>query len=66
MWTMGRVTAWSQLRSGGRQGSATADELIAFGVRAGWQGEVLRYGREYARQVRSDWQVFVKAGETVR
>jgi uncharacterized protein (DUF2252 family) len=65
MWTMGRVTAWSQLRSGGRQGSAIADELIAFGGQAGWRPEVLRYGREYARQVKSDWGVFVRAGETV-
>ena len=64
MWTMGRVTAWSQLRSGGRQGSASADELIAFGGQAGWRGEVLRYARAYARRVGSDWQAFVKAGET--
>jgi uncharacterized protein (DUF2252 family) len=63
MWTMGRVTAWSQLRSGGRQGSAIADELIALGGRAGWSGEVLRYAREYARQVRSDWQTFAKAAD---
>jgi uncharacterized protein (DUF2252 family) len=63
MGTMGRVTAWSQLRSGGRQGSAIADELIAFGGRAGWSAELLRYGRDYARQVRSDWRAFAKAAE---
>jgi uncharacterized protein (DUF2252 family) len=62
MWTMGRVTAWSQLRSGGRQGSANADELIAFGGRVGWAGDVLRYAREYARRVRADWQAFSKDG----
>ena len=61
--TMGRLTAWSQLRSGGRQGSAIADELIAFGGRAGWSGELLRHAREYARQVKSDWLAFVKAVE---
>lgn len=61
MRTMGRVTAWSQLRSGGRQGSAIADALIAFGARAGWRAELLRYGREYARTVRSDWRQFSQA-----
>ncbi|MEH1934427.1 MAG: hypothetical protein V7L14_12055 [Nostoc sp.] len=30
MQTMGEVTAWDQLRSGGRQGSAIADDLIKF------------------------------------
>jgi len=61
MWTMGRVTAWSQLRSGGRQGSAIADELIAFGGRAGWRAELLRYARECAKRVRSDWRAFATA-----
>ena len=61
MRTMGRVTAWSQLRSGGRQGSAIADELIAFGGRSGWRVELLRYAREYARRVRSDWRAFAAA-----
>jgi uncharacterized protein (DUF2252 family) len=61
MRTMGRVTAWSQLRSGGRQGSAIADKLIAFGGHAGWSAEVLRYAREYARKVRSDWRAFAAA-----
>ena len=61
MWTMGRVTAWSQLRSGGRQGSAIADELISFGGHAGWPGELLRYARQYARQVKSDWRAFAQA-----
>lgn len=61
MRTMGRVTAWSQLRSGGRQGSAIADELIDFGGRAGWSADLLRYAREYARRVRSDWRAFSAA-----
>jgi uncharacterized protein (DUF2252 family) len=62
MWTMGRVTGWGQLRSGGRQGSAIADALIAFGGRAGWSGDLVRYAREYARQVQSEWKAFVKDG----
>jgi uncharacterized protein (DUF2252 family) len=59
--TMGKVTAWSQLRSAGRQGSAIADELIAFGGRSGWQGDVLEYAQSYAPQVTADWQAFRKA-----
>jgi uncharacterized protein (DUF2252 family) len=59
------VTAWSQLRSGGRQGSAIADELIAFGGHAGWSAELLRYARAYARQVRSDWRAFAAASVTL-
>ena len=63
MRTMGRVAAWGQLRSGGRQGSAIADELIAFAGKSGWQGEVLKYAQSYAQQVTADWQAFRKAAD---
>lgn len=56
--TMGRIAAWGHLRSGGRQGSATTDQLMAFAGRGGWQGEVLRYARSYAGQVAADFKVF--------
>ncbi len=55
---MGRATAWSQLRSSGRQGSAIADELVAFAGRGGWQAEVLKYAQDYAKRVESDWTAF--------
>lgn len=58
---MGEVTAWAQLRSSGRQGSATADELIAFGGRKDWKKSILDYGRSYARQVERDYKEFVAA-----
>jgi uncharacterized protein (DUF2252 family) len=58
---MGEVTAWAQLRSSGREGSATADELIAFGRRNDWKKPILDYGRSYARQVERDYRVFVAA-----
>jgi len=58
---MGEVTAWAQLRSSGREGSATADELIAFGRRNDWKKPILDYGRSYARQVERDYKVFVAA-----
>lgn len=61
--TMGRVTAWSQLRSAGRQGSAIADDLVSFAGKSGWQAEVLRYAQAYARQVRADWKAFRKAAD---
>jgi uncharacterized protein (DUF2252 family) len=57
--TMGAVTAWDQLRSGGRSGSAIADELIAFGARsASWQPDLLDYASAYAAQVNADYKTF--------
>ena len=40
--TMGRIVAWAQLRSAGREGSATADELIDFGPRKKWKEQHIR------------------------
>jgi len=56
--TMAEVTAWGHLRCSGRQGSATADELIAFGHTPGWQAEVLHYARGYAAQVMADFKEY--------
>jgi uncharacterized protein (DUF2252 family) len=60
---MGRVTAWAQLRSSGRQGSATADALISFAGTNGWQRRLIDYGRAYAAQVDRDYKQFVVARE---
>jgi uncharacterized protein (DUF2252 family) len=57
--TMAHATAWAQLRSGGRQGSAVADDLIAFAEASGWQRSLVDYGRLYAAQVERDFKVFV-------
>ena len=57
--TMGRVTAWAQLRSSGRQGSAISDDLIAFAEKGGWQSRLIDYGRAYAAQVERDYRAFV-------
>jgi uncharacterized protein (DUF2252 family) len=57
--TMARVTAWAQLRSSGRQGSAVADDLIAFADDSGWQRPLIDYGRLYADKVERDYKVFV-------
>jgi len=58
---MGRLIAWAQLRSSGRQGSATADELIAFAAASGWKRRIIDYGRSYETQVRQDYKRFVEA-----
>jgi uncharacterized protein (DUF2252 family) len=58
MVAMGRLVAWSHLRGSGRQGSAIADEWIAFGQRNEWRQPLLDYARSYARQVKKDWKEF--------
>lgn len=58
MHAMGNVVAWGHLRSGGRQGSAIADEWIAFAARGDWRSPLLEYAEAYARQVASDWNEF--------
>jgi uncharacterized protein (DUF2252 family) len=57
----GELLAWAQLRCGGRQGSAIADELIEFGRADWWQQELMAYCRFYATRVESDYQEFSKA-----
>jgi uncharacterized protein (DUF2252 family) len=59
--TMGNLTAWAQLRSSGRQGSAIADELIAFAQDPHWHQPLLDYTRAYSRQVMADYQDFCSA-----
>jgi uncharacterized protein (DUF2252 family) len=57
----GELLAWAQLRSGGRQGSAIADELIEFGRADWWQQELMAYSRFYATRVESDYAEYCKA-----
>jgi uncharacterized protein (DUF2252 family) len=56
--SMGRLLAWAQLRSAGREGSATADELIAFGQRSKWREKMLGASHDCAEQVRADAATF--------
>ncbi|AFY36129.1 DUF2252 domain-containing protein [Calothrix sp. PCC 7507] len=56
--TMGEITAWDQLRSGGRQGSAIADDLIKFAHSSDWRNQILDYARSYLGQVKQDYQEF--------
>ena len=55
---MGQILAWAQLRSAGRQGSAIADDLIAFGTRKKWKAKLLTAARSCAVQVKKDAALF--------
>ncbi|MFM6603256.1 MAG: DUF2252 domain-containing protein, partial [Dolichospermum sp.] len=59
--TMAEVTAWDQLRSGGRQGSAITDELINFGQSSQWHNSVLEYAVYYSQKVNQDFQEFCQS-----
>jgi uncharacterized protein (DUF2252 family) len=51
---MGRIVAWAQLRSAGRDGSAIADELIEFDWRKKWKEQLLGASHDCAVQARKD------------
>jgi uncharacterized protein (DUF2252 family) len=55
---MGHLLAWAQLRSAGRQGSAWADELIAFAGRKKMPAKLLDASQDLAEQALSDAQAF--------
>ncbi len=59
--TLGALSAWAALRSSGRQGSATADELIQFAQATDWPDAIIDYARTYAGQVRADYKAFCAA-----
>jgi uncharacterized protein (DUF2252 family) len=55
---MAQLSAWAQLRSGGRQGSAIADELIEFGSRKDWQMPLVELAVQCEAQVIEDWKTY--------
>lgn len=58
---MAILTASSQLRSGGIDGSATIDELKALGNSVGeWQQKIVDYALSYSNTVRKDYRQFQK------
>ncbi|OUM03234.1 DUF2252 domain-containing protein [Variovorax sp. JS1663] len=59
--TMGRMVAWGQLRSAGRQGSAIADELIAHGHDRKWHQPLLEASRACAADVALEWKTYCEA-----
>jgi uncharacterized protein (DUF2252 family) len=62
--SMGRLVAWSHLRSASWQGAASLDEWIAFGHASAWRQPMLDYAKSYAIQVKQDWQEFSEAYQT--
>lgn len=56
---MARLTAYAQLRSAGREGSANADALIAFGENSStWHEGVLNYAQAYSALSMSYYEDF--------
>lgn len=56
---MGRIVAWGQLRSSRWQGSASADELTAFGHNVeAWRPALIELAESFAKQVEADWRAF--------
>ncbi len=59
--SMAQLSAWAQLRSGGRQKSSIADELIAFGNRKDWQLPLIELATQCEAQVGADWKAYCEA-----
>lgn len=55
---MGELTASAQLRSSGRDGSATADTLIEFAADRSWPRMLRTVARDWAREIHRDWKAF--------
>jgi uncharacterized protein (DUF2252 family) len=63
--TMAQTTGFAHLHGSGKSGAAIADDLIAFGHSLNWQQELLIYAREYAKQVKIDYQSFCKVTQNL-
>jgi uncharacterized protein (DUF2252 family) len=61
MRTLSCIVAWGQLRSSGRDGSAIADALIAFGRDMTWRRALLELAQQGAAQVERDWREYADA-----
>ena len=65
--TMGGVMASAHLRSSGRQGSAIADDFVAFGLAIGsWKAPMLTSAVDAAQQVQQDFKTFAAAYDAGR
>jgi uncharacterized protein (DUF2252 family) len=56
--SLGCLAASAQLRSGGRDGSAIADEMIRFGTQKEWKEPLLAFAEAYAEQVEKDYEEY--------
>lgn len=64
--TMGMLTASSQLRSSGQDGSAITDNLKQFASDKVWQEAVLEYARQYSFTVKKYYTEFLEDYRTLR
>jgi uncharacterized protein (DUF2252 family) len=58
---LGRIVAWAQLRSAGREGAAGLEALIDFGPRRRWKTELLEASQHAAQQVADDAAAYNRA-----
>ena len=58
MFGMALLSASAQIRSSGRQGSASIDDLIEFGKNDQWRDAIIEYARNYAAKVKEDYRQF--------
>ena len=56
--TMGRLLAWDQIRSAGREGSACSDALISFAQGTGWVDSVLELAELMVKTTNQQWEEF--------
>ena len=65
---LGFLVAWAELRSSGRDGSATIDELAAFSRRQRYRRLIVDHARWYAQTAWKDWAAFREAyrGNAIR
>ncbi|MBC7711089.1 MAG: DUF2252 family protein [Rhizobacter sp.] len=61
MLAIGQCTAWSHLRGSGRQRSAIADELVAYGGDPSWPKELRKASAACADTIDAQWQTFAAA-----
>jgi hypothetical protein len=61
--TVGACLAWDQLRNSGRDGSASADAMIAHGGARGWQRPLLALASRCADQTERKYGLFLRARE---
>ena len=56
---MGQIVAWSQLRSSGQQGAASADALVAFSANSkGWRNALITAAEGCAAQNLAAWNAY--------
>jgi uncharacterized protein (DUF2252 family) len=58
---MGRLVAWGQLRSSGRQRSASADQLIEYWGKGTRVRDLMAIAQDCAERVQSDWRAYCQA-----